>query len=80
MQLEAVGLTIESPNGRLGMDAVFNDGLCRFVIHRASGLTSDIGQFGLITVTPLVVRSEYISLDLIISTSCTLILALERRL
>ena len=68
MQLEAVGLTIESPNGRLGMDVVFNDGLCRFVIHRASGLTSDIGQFGLITVTPLVVRSESSALGSKIST------------
>lgn len=39
MQLEAVGLTIEPHNGQLGMDIVFNDGLFRFAIRRASGLT-----------------------------------------
>jgi len=68
MQLEAVGLTTESNNGRAGMDMVFNDGLCQLVIHLASGLTGDIGQFGLITATPLVVRSESISFYLKIST------------
>lgn len=77
MQLEAVGLTIEPHNGRSGMDTVFNDGLCRFVIHSASRLT--IGQSGPITATPLVVHSESIFLDLTISTS-PLISALEPRL
>lgn len=67
MQLEAVGLTVGPQNGRSGMDIVFNDGLYRFVIHRASGLTCGIGQFGPITVTQLAARSESISLDLNIS-------------
>ena len=68
MQLEAVGITVQPRNGQSEMDIAFNDGSCRFVIHRASGLTGDIGQFGLITVTPLVVRSESISLDLMTPT------------
>ncbi|KAH0830632.1 hypothetical protein J3R83DRAFT_2087 [Lanmaoa asiatica] len=46
IQLEAVGLTVEPQNGRSGMDIVFNDGLYRFMIHRTSGLTGNIGQTG----------------------------------
>lgn len=57
-QLEAVGLTIKPQSGRSGVDIVFNDGLSQFVNHRASGLINQ--QFGLITVTLLVVRSESI--------------------
>ena len=49
------------------------------MIHRTFRLTGDTGQFGLITVTPLAVHSESISLDLKILTFHTLILALELR-